>query len=1267
MKKTLAILICALMIISPVTHAEVTATADDATVLNSIYEKDSVPLGYIGTAVVFKDDVNAVVYDQTKYKYENVSNGYPYTTQNGTFMIPADLFGKAFSVDVAVSGDNVSIGYNTIAVIGDTAASVSGKKILLDNPVEHKDDVIYLPVRSFAQDILGKSYLLDRGMHIFSDSKFPYENAAASAEINEPIDSIYRFMQFERKSATEIYGMMNTYMGGNEHPRLLTNKANLEIIKENSSTNRIVAKALINTIADADEHLAADLQEYDIPDGIRLLVAARNVMERLVTLSAAYLMTNDTKYAARAWVELENCLSWPDWNTSKHYLDNSELLYGVAVAFDSLYGYLNDTQKNFIMDKTYELSLQHSVAAFGGDYSGSEWRTATGNWGMVCNGGIVAACLAFGLEDNTKYQTYYNFLLENALRGIEYPIMLFFPDGAWSEGLSYWDYTVKYLCSGILAPLYFSTGTTLDFIEPVGVKETLLSTLYLQNDNYSFNYGDTGSAGKVSSESAYVIPLILGDDALMQTWNDEMLGMNADMSARTLMWYRPTCDSVEDDAELPYDRYFLSCSAGSMREQWNNPEASCVFIKGGRNNTNHSHLDLGTFCFDTMSERWAVELGKDSYNIEGGYWDLDGWELYAKRPEGQNCVVINPRKDITGEYYGGQYLNAYAPITQMLGKDKAAYATIDLSDAYKYDTSSYTRGFYLGDDRRTLTIQDEIALLESNSDIYWFMHTRAGIELDNDKKGATLTLNDKKLRVDVLTNASDYKLVINKVGEQRFPTDPVREGQLVGANFTSINVLTVEAKGSGNVYITVKLTPMDSDYDTYAKVSYTPISQWSIPDGERDITSAPIAKECDITSTLSFDTSSDADLFTITAQGSVTEVNQEIETVAGDRALSFYYTVPDEDIDVSNGRQKTFFAIHKLSEKKTDRIVVEHDLYMTDARATLNYELNDTTEKTKLTFYPLQDSSLFENGQIGSKYRDYSNDWHTVRLVLDFQKGCTEVYFDNELIDTSNCLLTGNIAGSGECVTSFQAIRINYSPSTELTPGQENFGFAIDNWRVYQELPLPEIKSVRAYDNSGNSAALTQTSVVSAEAADKFEIALSNTEYINKASLEANAKVLANGAEVPAAVSLSDGTLTIEVSDVPAHADLELVIGKDTLLYDGTTTIGADTVFNLKTANQNGLYIKRAVATAGEALRVDCDFDIVFGSKNVVAIFASYNDDDELVGITNAAVTLTGTKSLSMTLPKSNATKVKLFVWDGLTSSVTPYEKELMHTFPSNN
>lgn len=799
--------------------------------LKSIRETEAVAFGYIGTAAIFKDDVNAVAFGGKKYKYEEVSEGYPYTTDDGVFMIPSDLAEKAFETSVSLDGDDISIGNAVKAKLGETAAQLGSGKVILDAAPIVKDGILYLPVKSLGEAILGRNYTLNRGMHIFSKSKFSYTDDISTLNIQEPIDVIYRFMQNDRKSAQEIYAMMDSHMGGNVHPRLLTDDENLEIIKQNSRSDKFTAQALTSALAAANLIMQEDLIKYEIV-GPRLLTAAQNVMKRLQTLSVAYLMTDDTKYADRAWAEIENCLSWKDWNTSQHYLDNSELLYGVAVAFDSMYDYFTEDQKQFIMDRTWELSLKHSVAAYGGSYSGSEFRKANGNWGIICNGGIVAACVAFCREGNEKYQIYYDYLLENALQALEFPLMLFYPDGAWAESVAYWSYTIQYLCDGILAPLWYSTGSTFGILDIPGVARTVDSLLYLQNGKFGFNYADSGSEGKVSSESAYLIPLILDDDVLMATWNKEMKSMGKNGSVRTLLWYRPTDTHTTDVSELPLDGYLISATAGSMKEEWNNDEASVVFIKEGRNNVNHSHLDLGTFCFDTMGERWAMDVGKDDYNVEGGYWMLQGYELYVKRPAGHNCVVINPRPDVAGEYYGGQYLNAYAPLLKMEGKEKSAYAVADLSDAYKYDTSKYLRGYYLGDDRRTLIVQDEMTLLEPDSDIYWFMHTRADIEVDKDGKGATLVRNGKKVKVDVLSNATDFTVKVNKV-EQRFATDPVREAQLKGELFKSVNVFTIEAKGTGNVYFTVKLTPVDVDADTYSEITYTPISDWTNPEGEK--------------------------------------------------------------------------------------------------------------------------------------------------------------------------------------------------------------------------------------------------------------------------------------------------------------------------------------------------------------------------------------------------------------------------------------------------
>lgn len=425
----------------------------------------------------------------------------------------------------------------------------------------------------------------------------------------------------------------------------------------------------------------------------------------------------------------------------------------------------------------------------------------------------------------------------------------------------------------------------------------------------------------------------------------------------------------------------------------------------------------------------------------------------------------------------------------------------------------------------------------------------------------------------------------------------------------------------------------------------------------------PMVKEQNIIPTVDFENGFNNEFETAYPTSNSNSASTKAEVRDGRNVAAVYYNAK------ITTRRKEFASIYNQFDNPiSGRIVLEHDLYLTDGSARIQYEFRDSDKG--VGYYPFavttQRFQMMETNKVGANGDSIAySGWHKIKLILDTVTQTSEMYFDDTFLGSSSDW-TMNYPVDNLPPDHIDRIELSYFAGSARTVGTEYLGFAIDNWRVYKELPIAEATSVTKYDISGNSAALVRTDVISADSTDKFEIALTNTEYLNQASLEANAKVLADGVEVQDAVSLSDGTLTIDVSDVPAHADLELVIGKDTLLYDGTTTIGADTVFNLKSANENGLYIKRAVDTNGEALSADCDLDVVSGSKNVVAIFASY-DGDELVGITSKAATLTGAKSLSMTLPKASATKVKVFVWDDIASNATPYETQISYSIPSQN
>ena len=253
---------------------------------------------------------------------------------------------------------------------------------------------------------------------------------------------------------------------------------------------------------------------------------------------------------------------------------------------------------------------------------------------------------------------------------------------------------------------------------------------------------------------------------------------------------------------------------------------SFVGIHGGWTNIPHDHLDLGEFVFETDGVIWAEDLGRDAYTLPG-YFDERGYQIYRKRAEGHNCIVINPEKYGHSEYYG-QELGARAELILWDTKDKAAMAAYDLTPAYVRDTDKYIRGYYFGDNRNTLMIQDEIKLKDSDSELYWFMHSAQNIEVLSNTKAVMTSKDGKKLIVDVECSIAGYEL---KVMEAKpLPSSPVVEGQNNNEGYSKLAIHIPQA--SQDVRITVKLSPDNNKY-MYSGLKVSPISEWNLPDGLR--------------------------------------------------------------------------------------------------------------------------------------------------------------------------------------------------------------------------------------------------------------------------------------------------------------------------------------------------------------------------------------------------------------------------------------------------
>jgi hypothetical protein len=140
-----------------------------------------------------------------------------------------------------------------------------------------------------------------------------------------------------------------------------------------------------------------------------------------------------------------------------------------------------------------------------------------------------------------------------------------------------------------------------------------------------------------------------------------------------------------DTAPLPLVESFARVSQAYMRSAFDDPGAWYIGFKGGDAHASHGHLDLGSFVMDALGQRWANDLGGDSYGLPG-YFGRQRWTYYRMRTEGHNTLTIDAQNED---------LDANALLTATGIAGNTMYAVADLGSAYKGKLTSWHRGVSL--------------------------------------------------------------------------------------------------------------------------------------------------------------------------------------------------------------------------------------------------------------------------------------------------------------------------------------------------------------------------------------------------------------------------------------------------------------------------------------------------------------------------------------------------------------------------------------------
>ncbi len=762
---------------------------------------------------------------------EKIKDGYDGIIHDEQLYISTASVNRAFNTSYTDSSMG-GVQYENIEITSDGNVYRDGQVIDIKVRIFSQNGKIYLCVKDIAR-LMGKYVFTHKsGMMILSDYaltiddenwKYVAERHNSLSQINNrnDIDILNTYLTSYRPSGQEILKDYSKNTGDYDvHPRLLLNRNDFEALRwnyENDTTYKRIADKIIAT---ADQLYDTDPEKYVWDDQMRMLITAEKLLDKFRYWGYAYQITGDSKYSERAYREFEAAAKFPDFNTA-HIIDAGEALAAFAFGYDWLYDGYNKEQKEFILNHFYQKAyIPLSSGLYGGLTSSSNgtygWKSFKQgtNFNAIINGGLMCASVAF-MEYNPEYCAD---VISNSLKSAEYFMEEMMPDGGDSESLPYWNFAMQYIIY-ITEASNKALGTCYGIDNFQGFKNTIDYAIAAIGTAGINNYHDSGITAVNANRYSYDTFAYLGkkfNNSLAlamrayDVMNDYSVGFfdvlyyNRDY----MMNYRERLKNENYVKKISGTELFSVMSSCDKSDN-----ALYFSTHFGTTSGYHAHNDTGTFVLDMLGERWADDLGADNYLLQNEQ-GFSSQQLYRYRTEGHNTFTINNNSDFN------QLANQFVTIDQSVQNESSAYMVADTSDIYS-DIKSMQMGYYIGDNKSTLKMRAEM-IPSQDSEIYWFMHTRAQIDILNHT--AYLTQNEKRIKLEFL--CSDPQAEISVMEAKPLESSGITNYGTVNSQYRKI-AIRFNAKADVSESLTVKISPVD---DQSPEIDDTPIAEWRLSD-----------------------------------------------------------------------------------------------------------------------------------------------------------------------------------------------------------------------------------------------------------------------------------------------------------------------------------------------------------------------------------------------------------------------------------------------------
>lgn len=563
----------------------------------------------------------------------------------------------------------------------------------------------------------------------------------------------------EEKDPTGLFD----YSKAGDHPRLFIRKNEFLALRA-----KVDASPWLKTMHDLiikkcdDTYMKAATLEYKLDvSGKRLLTVSRDALARICFLSYAYCMTDDDKYLIKAQDNIDAVCAFFDWHPS-HYLDVAEMALGVAIGYDWLYNRLPQKTK----DAVVKAMTKYAFDTYQDAKYNKQFIDHKNNWNQVCNGGLVAAAIALYETNKARAKD----IIETAVKSNVIPLEAYAPDGNYPEGYGYWNYGTSYQVV-LMSALQKAFGSDNGLSKYSGLQGTGEYILFMTgSSNKAFNYADNGSG------MSHQLPL---------WW------FAADQKQPALLYHeiemlkKNNTGSFSGDRLLPLTLVYATDIDVStinpptkklwhgegytpvvlIRTGWKGGDVDhYVGIKGGKAAENHGHMDVGSFVYDALGVRWAMDFGNESYapieaagvNLWGMGQNSTRWNIFRYNNKAHNTITINDQL---------HKVDGFASFTEIIETDKELGAVLDMSKVFLSGVQKATRKIVLKEEK-DLEITDEIDTSEKDV-IRWSMVTPANVKQKNDTC-FELSQDDKTMYLTVKSNTPFKLKTWSTVGEHDY-------------------------------------------------------------------------------------------------------------------------------------------------------------------------------------------------------------------------------------------------------------------------------------------------------------------------------------------------------------------------------------------------------------------------------------------------------------------------------------------------------------------